>query len=252
MATDDTSDSPVSRAIKKRKELQDIVKAAMQDIEKLDNFLHVWRDMSAVAADEIKGAGIETAPNRLLDRAGYGQTQSMFEHYVREILREVGRPMQSSEIVKAFRDRGHPLGGNETRAAWNRLWVAKGRGVLQNIPRYGYWLADEKVPEAVLSAPPPKRKPNPQGKSLRAAWVGKPKGRKRALTEGQIKTLEEWLSEGEKTQAEMAHDLGGISLGTINNYRKAWLKKLAGNHSPKAERAAALPIKKPKNDPLCG
>jgi hypothetical protein len=223
--SDNLQDTPVSRAIQRRKELQDVIKASMKDIEKIDEFLRMWRHLSADADAVIKG--VDDPSTTLLGHAGRGQTQPMFEQYVREILREVGRPMQSSEIIKAFRDRGHPLGGNETRTAWNRLWIAKGRGVLQNIPNYGYWLADEQVPASVLSAPPPKRKPNPKGKSLRDSWVGKPKGRKRALSDGQIKTLEEWLTEGKKTQTEMARDLGGISVGTVNNYRKALIKRLA-------------------------
>jgi hypothetical protein len=245
MTDKDQSETPVSRAIKRRKELQDGIKASMKELEKLDEFLRMWRHLSADADEAIKG--VETSePHLMLGRAGHGQTQAMFEQYVRALLRDVGRPMQSGEIVEAFRERGHRIGGNETRTAWNRLWQAKDRGVLQNVPRYGYWFADEPVPEAVLAAPPPKVRHSTTGMPLRKEWAGRPQGRKRILTESQIKTLEEWFSEGKKTREEMARDLGGISLGTVNNYRLAWLNKRPEDDLPKAKRPAVSPKKKKK------
>jgi hypothetical protein len=44
----------------------------------------------------------------------------------------------------------------------------------------------------------------------------------------------------------MAHDLGGISVGTINNYRLAWLNKRPEDDLPKAKRAGVPPAKKRK------
>ena len=225
MADDNPQNTAVSRAIKRRKELQDIIRAAMQEVDSLDKFLLTWRRLSADAEEEIKGARIETSPNLLLGRAGYGQTQPMFEHYVLDILREAGRPMQSGEIIQAFKERGHALGGNETRTAWNRLWQANKRGVLVNIPRYGYWPADEQPPEKALAEPPPKRKSIEPGRATRDRGKGRRVGRQPMLTEGQIKTLEGWLAEGKKTRKEMARDLGGISVGTVENYRLALLRK---------------------------
>src|SRR5476651_1199636 len=102
MTDKDQSETPVSRAIKRRKELQDAIKASMKELEKIDEFLRMWRHLSADADAVIKGVEASTAT--LLGHAGHGQTQPMFEQYVREILREVGRPMRSDEIIKAFRD----------------------------------------------------------------------------------------------------------------------------------------------------
>ncbi len=200
----------------------------------------MWRRLSADANEEIKGVGAESTKQLLQGRARHGQTQAMFEQYVRAVLRDVGRPMQSGEIIEAFRSRGHPIGGNETRTAWNRLWQANKRGVLQNVPRYGYWFADEPVPDAILAAPPPKRTIVEPGRAKRDRGEGRPVGRQRVLTDSQIKTLEGWFAEGKKTNKEMALDLGAISGATINNYRMAWRRKI------EAEATLSGPITAPE------
>ncbi len=216
-------DTPVSRAVKRRKELQDIIKNSMKELEKLEDFLRMYRQFSTDGTVDNSGVDSAGRQHYILGRVGVGQTQPMFEQLTRAALLEAGRPMRSPEIIEAFRERGHPIGGNETRAAWNRLWDAKKRGVLINIKGWGYWLADEPIPSIVKTGKPPKR--TMTGRASVDRGKGRPVGRARTLTPAQIETLEGWFAEGKKTRKQMGLDMGGLSVGSINNYRQRWLIK---------------------------
>jgi hypothetical protein len=249
--SDNPQDTPLSRVLKRRKELQDAAKAIVKELEKIEEFLQMHRSYSG-PEHEAKQGEERAGPQYILGGAGKGKTQEVFEQLVRAILLDARRPMQSPEIIAAFRERGHPIGGNETRTAWNRLWKARSNNVLKQIPHYGYWLADEPLPPQALEAPRPKRKRIDPETARRIRGVGKPVGRQPLLNEGQIKLLERWLVEGKKTQAEMARDLGGISAGTISNYRLA-LRRKREDQTPAealkelhAERKRAAPSAKKK------
>src|SRR5665213_1138304 len=143
------AETPISRAIKRRKELQDLIKDSMKELEKVDEFLRMFRAFSANDAEEIEG-NVTKEPLYILGRAGMGQAQPVFEQYLRATLLDAQRPLTSLEVIDAFRERGHPIGGNEGRTAMNRLWKAKASGMLTKIPKYGYWLADEPLPKSAL------------------------------------------------------------------------------------------------------
>jgi hypothetical protein len=245
MSSDGNSETPISRAIKRRKELQDAVKAEMKELEKIEEFLRMYRVLSDPEEGSVRGA--ETSGQYIFGGAGFGQTQAMFEQLLRATLHDARKPMRSPEIIEAFRERGHPIGGNETRTAWNRLWRAKAKGMLITVPRYGYWLADERLPEGALSAPPPKRKIDPERNRF-VRGVGRPVGRRRLLTDSQVSMLEKWLAEGKKTRAEMARDLGGVSAATINNYRVALLRKRKGQTLDEALKELHTESKKRRNE----
>ena len=223
MSADDNPETPISRAIKRRKELQDAVKYHMKELEKIEEFLRMYRVLSDPEEGSQKAS--EDSGQYIFGGAAFGQTQKMFEQLLRATLHDARKPMQSPEIIEAFRKRGLPIGGNETRTAWNRLWKAKANGMLITIPRYGYWLADEQLPDGALDTPPPKRKLLDPEVARDIRGVGRKVGRQRLLTDSQVNLLEKWLAEGTKTRAEMARDLGGVSLATINNYRVALLNK---------------------------
>ncbi len=255
MTTDEPSETPVSKALKKRKELQEAIRVSMKELEKIDEFLRMWRQLTAPENEEDKGAAPETG-RLILGRAGYGQTQRAFEQMVRAILQESRRPMQSSEIVEAFQNRGEPIGGNATRTAWNRLWEATKRGTLINVPKYGYWLADEPVPPAVLALPPPKRKKGIPGKTTRLSWTGRPQGRRRILNEADVKLAENLLLGG-KSFETVAREMGGISVVTLRNYfpggRKALKAKKTLLEAAHSSELAPTPTKtSKKNKPLKG
>jgi hypothetical protein len=134
--------------------------------------------------------------------------------------------------------------GHGARGQAAQTWQAKKNGVLINIPSYGYWLKDEPLPQAALD--PTKRIVSDPATRKNYRGRGNPVGRQRVLTDSQINTLESWFEKGTMTRAEMARELGGISLGTINNYRLAWLKKRPEDDLAKAKHAAASPKKKKK------
>jgi hypothetical protein len=215
MSTEKATDTAVQRALKRRKELQEQVKRSMSELEKIENFLNMYRHLTSESEDANKGDVLP--PVLITTKAGYGKSQNIFEMLVRDVLLEAGHPMHSSEIIEAFRKRGHPIGGNETRTAWNRLWKAKDSGFLVNLPRHGYWLANEPLPDGALTKERPKRKHRPAGKSQRSEWQGKRIGRKRLLSTADVQRAEAMFLAG-KSQVEVAAELGGIAPATLQNY----------------------------------
>lgn len=140
------AETPINRAIRKRTELQGVIRDAMHELGEINKFIHMY---SQYASPEELGLKVDAGEGPL-GRAGSGMAQPVFEELVSMILREIGRPMQSGEVVEEFRRRGHPIGGlNEVKTAWNRLWEAKVRGSLVHLPPLGYWLPNEPLPENV-------------------------------------------------------------------------------------------------------
>jgi len=87
--------------------------------------------------------------------------------------------------------------------------------VLIQVPRYGYWLADEPVPP--LPEKPQKYARRGWGNSIKDEWAGRPVGRKKALDEAQVKLAQEWRAAG-KSLAQIGVELGGLAPGTIGLY----------------------------------
>lgn len=134
-----------------------------------------------------------------------------------DILRDVGRPMKSGEFIEEFRKRGQPLGGNEVRTAWNRLWQARKAGLLTSDVNLGYWIAGEPLSEEAkqraLEAGKRKRR---RGPSLRSLTKGKRKGPPNALTPEDVSTIERLLLSG-KTRKEICN-LYGVGMATLARY----------------------------------
>ena len=134
------------------------------------------------------------------------------------LIRGAGRPMKSNELIEEFKKRGQPLGGNEVRTAWNRLWQARDRGVLTSDVSVGYWIAgeplsDEAKQRALVAA---RRTRKRGGTALRDLTRGKRKGPPFALTPEKVETIERLLLSG-KSRKEVT-ELFGISLGTLAKY----------------------------------
>jgi superfamily II DNA or RNA helicase len=104
--------------------------------------------LSAERIERLEQIGFVWKPEDILKSAEFGRVQEMFEKLALGVLRSVERPMKSGELIEEFRKRGHPIPGNAVRTAWNRLWLARKRGVLINYPKLGYWLPGKPVSEA--------------------------------------------------------------------------------------------------------
>jgi hypothetical protein len=246
MPNDD--DTAHQRALKRRKELQDVIARAMQDLEKVEQFLALYRQWAAPEVEEQPGA--ETAkPYVTLARAGHGKSQAVFEQLVRAVLFDVQRPLRSPEIVEELRKRGNALGGNETRTAWNRLWQAKRRGVLINVEPHGYWLSDEPLPEGALDAPKPRKyRPKGQG-AVREEWRGRRIGRERLATDAQLEAIRKALIETDRPLRDIARS-AGVSPGTIYNYfpggRAALREQNPDAPQPPQRLTTTVPVRAPR------
>jgi transposase len=226
MADDGADNIQLANALKRQKELQDTIKvatdtikAAMQDLEKIRQFIDLYRSFSTDRDSRIaKGSDLAPSPSKKLKGHAHGQTQSVFEALALDILRDVGRPMKSGEFVEEFRKRGQPLGGNEVRTAWNRLWQARKAGLLTHDVQLGYWLPGEPVTEEMraraLAAGKRKQRSGP---SMRELTKGKRKGPPAALTPEQVREAEQLLLSG-KSRKEVCELFGGISMATLAGY----------------------------------
>lgn len=218
MTDDAQPDTAIARALKKRRRLQAEIQRAMQELEEVEKFITLHRRFSA----EDEGTKGEAAPApTIFSKAGSGQTQPVFERLVIDVIRETGRPMQSGEIVDAFRERGHPIGGNEVRTAWNRLWQAKDRGVLINLPRLGYWPAEDPPPENLHLLKPPPRKVS-GGKQMQIERRGKPRGRKPYLSDSQKEQMLAMFAKG-MTGPQIATEFG-VSTAMVYAVKNKWRK----------------------------
>lgn len=213
MAGEDFQDTALAKALQRRKELQETIRNAVQEIEKIEEWLKMYRSFSTDNV-EINRGELAHSPFKLRG-AAYGTTQSVFETLVLAVLRDVGRPMRSPEIIEEFRRRGHPVQGNEIRTAWNRLWEAKHRGVLTSEPKLGYWIAGEPLTEEARERALAAGKYRRSGVSAAIqANRGKKKGPPEAWGPEQVAAAERMLLAG-KSRLEVAAALGGVSQGTI-------------------------------------
>ncbi len=223
MASDDFRDSPLVKALQRQKELQETIKAAtetiktaMQELEKLRQFTDMYRSLVTDEKPVEKQESVAAKPV-MLKGAAHGETQVVFQSLALDILRDVGRPMKSTEFIEEFRKRGHPLGGNEVRTAWNRLWEGRKNGVLSYVPKLGYWIAGEPLSKeaekrALIAAKQTRRRKR-DGPSLVALGRGKPKGPPSALTAEQVAAAEKMLLAGQSLTEVAA--FFGVAIRTL-------------------------------------
>jgi transcriptional regulator len=226
MAEDGTENIQLANALKRQKELQDTIKnatntikSAMQELEKIRQFIDLYRSFSPHRDSGIaRGSDSASLPSKKLKGRAHGQTQSVFEALALDILRDIGRPMKSGEFVEEFRKRGQPLGGNEVRTAWNRLWQARKAALLTHDVQLGYWLPGEPITEEMRArALEAGKRKQRSGPSLRELTKGKRKGPPAALTPEQVGEAEQLLLSG-KSRKEVCELFGGISMATLAGY----------------------------------
>jgi DNA-binding CsgD family transcriptional regulator len=186
-------------ANQRRKKRQGLLSA--EGIEKLEQIGLIWKTKELLRKGRTRG-----------------RTQETFEHLVLRVLRDVGRPMRSDEVIREFRKRGHPIPGNEVRAAYNRLWTARTKGILTNETKLGYWIAGEPLSEEAKqkAAQVARLRPRGQGPSLRVLSRGKKKGPPPALSADDVERAEEMLLSG-KSLLEVG-SIFKISLATLRKY----------------------------------
>lgn len=99
MAANETSDPALARALKRRKELQESIRASLQEVDKIENWLRTYREFAGDFKLDSESEQ-KTAPITSFGRASWGSAQQMFEHFVREILLERGIPLQANEVLE--------------------------------------------------------------------------------------------------------------------------------------------------------
>ena len=196
------AESAIERALRRRKGLQDTVRDAMQQLAEVTKFIKTYSNYAA--ADDPMFTEGDTGS---MGRAGTGMSQQVFEELLTIVIRDLRRPVHTSEIIAEFRERGHPIGGlNEVKAAWNRLWAAKKNGVIIAVDDLGYWFPDEPIPEDVdsPSKPPRGALSNPR------RYAKKKRGAPPLLTPGRLRIAEAMLKAG-RSMKDVAAELGGLS-----------------------------------------
>ena len=96
----------------------------MQELEKLQQFIAMYRAIfpptesdTDEKEEKVICDSLHSRLYRQIEGHAHGQTQEVFQALALDILRDVGRPMKSTEFIEEFRKRGQPLGGNEVRTA---------------------------------------------------------------------------------------------------------------------------------------
>ena len=210
----------IAHAQKLRSEHQAKLIEDLSELGRIDRYLTMNRQFAVAAGDGISPP-ISAAAEPTLGVVGQGYAQRIFQLMVLMVLREVGRPMQSGEVVDAFAARGHPIGGtNPTRTAWNRLWEAKTNGLLEQVADHGYWIKGESLRAGALEAALASKEERRKRSRNRVRNVRRPggrHGRQPMLSPADIESGRRWILEG-RPVAQVCADLGGISLGTFRNY----------------------------------
>jgi hypothetical protein len=148
--TEVTGEEAVQRAQQRRRELE-------EEIRQIDLFLSLYQHF---ARDPVS-AGTTVAPeapdvlnaSRGRKRAGGGMSQEDFIGLARELLLEIGRPVNGRTLLEKFHKKGRQIGGvDEFRNFNTKIWRARDR--ITKIPGAGYWPVDVPCP-AVSYVPTP-------------------------------------------------------------------------------------------------
>ena len=234
-------------ALQRKHELRLQMNAIMKEIEEIEIFLKVKARMTVntTAKDAAflqPASPSEPPPPPLARMAIHGATQEFFAQVAREAILKSGHPLQTAELVEAFRGTGHAIGGtNEWKTASNRLWQAKSDGVLYHMIGKGYWPTDVPYSEAEHGRPAkPKRQRNAPKTIGSHRPVSHARGRPKMMTEEQILAAEIMQKEG-KNVKEIALALGGMSSTTVYNS----LRRLAKTRE--VESAEKIAVDAPKS-----
>jgi len=210
----------IAHAQKLRREHQAKLIEGLNELGRIDRYLTMNRQFAVAAGDGISPP-ISAVAEPTLGVAGQGYAQRIFQLLALMVLREVGRPMQSGEVVDAFAARGHALGGtNPGKTAWNRLWKAKTNGVLEQVADHGYWIKGEPLHADALGAALAAKEERRKRSRKRPLNIRRPGGRRGPgpkLSPADIESGRRWILEGRSVE-QVCADLGGISRASFRNY----------------------------------
>lgn len=225
MATSDRDQSALDRALLERKELLEAIKSATEKLEKLEQFLAMYRQLATgTILNTEKESPIRMAVGTITHHA-----QAQFESTVRALLLEYGRPMENPEIIEVLSERGLlPPSRSLQKHMYNKLWKAKKAGVLVHLPSLGYWVKGELLSEEATKLAEQARnrrfhKQNsvqrrPRGQRKPRPWQGNSPFRPRQVSDEQLAVAEDWVLAGKMTQTEIGKELGGISPSGVAYY----------------------------------
>jgi hypothetical protein len=236
MSSDNPQESALTRALRERRELQDAIRIAAKKLEKVEQFIAMYRQYAT---------GEEGLPELggMLDKhaqASGWMGQETFGQLVRSLLMDMGRPMESPEIIEKFAERGHPLGRtNVVKQTWNKLWLEKRAGNLIHLPKLGYWLPNEPLTEEAKAKSVEARatrlresRRNPSRKV--PDRTGNPRGRRPTLSDEQLAMAEEWLMKGVR-RSEVAKRLGVATPTVLYSFPKGAENIRERRNKPPAE-----------------
>jgi hypothetical protein len=130
--------------------------ALMQEIDKIDNFVSLYREIFGEQLERVPSSEAPSPPSHLVEkhpirkRKKLGKPGAVSVHDVgpqlRGLLEERGRPMKRGELLDALYDRGLRLAGaNPAKYLGTILW--RMRDAFVNIEGHGYWPRDLACPE---------------------------------------------------------------------------------------------------------
>ncbi len=161
--TNNIGDEAVQRALRRRRELE-------EEIEQIDLFLSLYERFTGRPAAVRKPSFSEpqesqesqdsrSAEERQSGKMddtmrGGGMTQKDFADLARELLLEIGQPVNGPALLRKFHERGRRIGGSdEMKNLTTKVWRARDKII--KIPGAGYWPVDVPCP-AVSYVPPPR------------------------------------------------------------------------------------------------
>lgn len=271
------SRDPAVAADERERRLQESVRAALDTLDALDGDLRVYptdkvklasqsyiegelissmHELAALDAyrnltrrftfDDPDADGDRATTPATLGRAGHGLTQRVFERLALVAMRRRQQPLQSGGVVDELRRLGVPIGGtNEIKNAYNRLWEAKKRGVLQHFEGLGYWPQGIPLPQLPLAKPVRLRElERIRPLTVRSRATGMPRGRKPTLTPADVERVRKLLLSN-KTVREVSAQLG-VTDNCIYRYFPGGVDKLREMYPGEAAPLVTRKKKRPR------
>lgn len=142
------ADDEIQKIMKKRELLR-------QELEKIDNFLGLYRELVGTEAVQNEPSGnstdVENLRSRGRKRTPGTVSPSDLGPMIRRILSEHGRPMTRSQLLEALGERDVKVAG-EDKAKYLGTILWRMREAFVNLDGFGYWPRDLDYVEAAYSA----------------------------------------------------------------------------------------------------